>query len=82
MENALRIIMTGTRSRILGKWLSAMLLTSVPVLANTGTGTQVLAPVPRHEKIGQLVTEFVQKSHYRHEAVDDALSSKVLDRYI
>ena len=34
------------------------------------------------EKIGQLVTEFVQKSHYRHAAVDDDLSSQVLDRYI
>ena len=38
--------------------------------------------MPRHEKIGQLVTEFVQKSHYRHAAVDDELSSQVLDRYI
>lgn len=41
-----------------------------------------LMPLPRHEKIGQLVTEFVQKSHYRHAAVDDELSSQVLDRYI
>jgi carboxyl-terminal processing protease len=41
-----------------------------------------LAPVARHEKIGQLVTEFIQKSHYRHASVDDELSSKVLDRYI
>ncbi len=41
-----------------------------------------LAPLDRHEDIGNLVTEFVQKSHYRHAAVDDALSSQVLDRYI
>ena len=41
-----------------------------------------LAPLDRHENIGNLVTEFVQKSHYRHAAVDDALSSQVLDRYI
>jgi carboxyl-terminal processing protease len=41
-----------------------------------------LAPVARHEKIGQLVTEFIQKSHYSHAAVDDELSSLVLDRYI
>jgi len=46
------------------------------------TGTDELAPVARHEKIGQLVTEFIQKSHYRHAAVDDELSSQVLDRYI
>ncbi len=41
-----------------------------------------LAPKPRHEKIGQLVTEFIQKSHYRQQSVDDELSSRVLDRYI
>jgi len=41
-----------------------------------------LRPEARHEKIGQLVTEFIQKSHYQHAAVDDDLSSKVLDRYI
>jgi carboxyl-terminal processing protease len=41
-----------------------------------------LGPEPRHEKIGQLVSEFVHKSHYRHAAVDDELSSMVLDRYI
>ncbi|MDZ7643809.1 MAG: hypothetical protein U5K76_06025 [Woeseiaceae bacterium] len=28
------------------------------------------------------MTEFVQKSHYRHADVNDELSSKVLDRYI
>lgn len=41
-----------------------------------------LVPEPRHEKVGQLVTEFIQKSHYQHASVDDELSSKVLDRYI
>ena len=51
--------------------------------ASSGTVTEpVLAPVARHEKIGQLMTEFVQKSHYRHTVVDDDLSSMVLDRYI
>jgi carboxyl-terminal processing protease len=41
-----------------------------------------LAPESRHEDIGQLVTQFVQKSHYLHIAVDDDLSSRVMDRYI
>ncbi len=51
--------------------------------ASSGTVTEpVLAPVARHEKIGQLMTEFVQKSHYRHTEVDDELSSMVLDRYV
>ncbi len=49
---------------------------------DASTESQELAPQPRHEKIGQLVKEFVQKSHYRHADVDDDLSSLVLDKYI
>ena len=41
-----------------------------------------LQPEPRHEDIGELVTNFIQKSHYRHVTVDDDLSSRVLDRYL
>ncbi len=82
MENALRKLMTGIRGRILAGVLIAGIVSVVatPILANTDSDE--LAPVARHEKIGQLVTEFIQKSHYRHAAVDDDLSSKVLDRYI
>jgi len=74
-----------TKSSIRGRILIAALLAAVlpatsPILANTGD--EHLAPVARHEKIGQLVTEFVQKSHYRHAAVNDELSSQVLDRYV
>lgn len=45
-------------------------------------GTEALAPELRHEQVGELVTQFIQKSHYNHLAVDDDLSSAVLDRYI
>ena len=41
-----------------------------------------LEPEARHENIGELVTTFIQKSHYNHVAVDDDLSSKVMDAYI
>jgi len=41
-----------------------------------------LAPDSRHEQIGVMVVGFVEKSHYRHAAVDDELSSQILDRYI
>jgi carboxyl-terminal processing protease len=41
-----------------------------------------LEPLLRHENIGETVTHFIQRSHYNHTAVDDALSSRVLDRYI
>ena len=46
------------------------------------TTDEALAPESRHENIGELVTTFIQKSHYNHVAVDDDLSSKVMDTYI
>jgi len=81
MESALRNILTGVRGRILIVVLAlAILPATAPIFANTAA--EELAPDARHEKIGQLVTEFIQKSHYSHAAVDDELSSAVLDRYI
>ena len=72
---------TGFRGRILVALIAAGAASvTAPIFANIET--EALAPVARHEKIGQLVTEFIQKSHYRHASVDDELSSKVLDRYI
>ncbi len=60
------------------------LLLVVPALAATqdAISDQPLAPLPRHENIGETITHFVQRSHYNHTAVDDKLSSDVLDRYI
>jgi len=76
------------RKNRIGMWQRAMLAgLAVWSLSASAANAKVdapeeLAPVARHEKIGQLVTEFIQKSHYRHAAVDDELSSQVLDRYI
>ncbi len=52
--------------------------------ANTTTLEQnkFLFPEARHENIGELVSQFIQNSHYNQVAVDDELSSKVLDLYI
>ena len=81
MEIALKMMMTGRRGRTFATALVVgMLPLALPVHGDTNT--DVLEPVARHEKIGQLVTEFVQKSHYSHASVDDELSSQVLDRYI
>ncbi len=77
----MRVDRIGVRKRILVTVLIVWSL-SASATAPTVTAQEELAPVPRHEKIGQLVTEFIQKSHYRHASVDDELSSKVLDRYI
>jgi len=67
-------------------WLAgfAALLLAPQVVAGTPAvkADEPLAPESRHEDIGQLVTQFVQKSHYLHIAVDDDLSSRVMDRYL
>jgi len=67
-------------------WFAGLLLgiIATPLLANTEAmqADEPLAPESRHEKIGELVTQFVQKSHYLHVAVNDDLSSDVMDRYI
>ena len=60
----------------------------LPMLAASDTATtpltdeHQLAPEPRHEKVGQLVRDFIERSHYSHASVDDDLSEMVLDRYI
>jgi len=72
----------------IGSWQRAALaVLTIWSLSASGENSDVdaqeaLAPVARHEKIGQLITEFIQKSHYRHASVNDELSSDVLDRYV
>ncbi len=77
----MRINKSGVRQRILLAVLAVWSLSASGTTSGVDTQEE-LAPVARHEKIGQLVTEFIQKSHYQHASVDDDLSSKVLDRYI
>ncbi len=50
--------------------------------ATATTGELPLLPEPRHEKVGQLVSDIIEKSHYRHASIDDKFSSAVLDSYI
>ncbi len=69
------------RYRILGTVLALLALPGLAATPAIKTADD-LGPEPRHEKIGQLVSEFIQKSHYLHAAVNDELSSMVLDRYI
>jgi carboxyl-terminal processing protease len=81
MEKTLKIFLTGVQQRIL---LAAIAIWTLSA-ASTGPtvlGDENLEPDARHEKIGQLVTEFIQKSHYEQASVDDDLSSLVLDRYV
>ncbi|MGB5740729.1 MAG: carboxy terminal-processing peptidase [Woeseia sp.] len=81
LEKHLKHFVTGTTGRIAVAIVSLLGLVAQAASPALDTSAE-LAPQPRHEKIGQLVTEFVQKSHYRHAAVNDELSTLVLDRYI
>jgi len=69
------------RYRIIGTVLALWALTGLAATPAVQI-VEDLGPELRHEKIGQMVSEFIQKSHYRHAAVNDELSSMVLDRYI
>ena len=62
----------------------ALGLMAIPAIASDQAvrSDEPLEPESRHEDIGALVTQFIQKSHYNHIAVDDELSSRVMDRYI
>lgn len=66
------------------RWIAGTLLSlmALPLMATTSMEDDGLHPDPRHESVGELVTEFIQKSHYSHISVDDDLSSRVMDRYI
>jgi carboxyl-terminal processing protease len=82
MEIALKRL---TAARELMKTTGLLVVLAISATASASQSVVADAPLlpeARHEKIGQLVTEFIQKSHYQHAAVDDSLSSKVLDRYI
>lgn len=58
--------------------LASQIFASSPAV----TSDEPLKPESRHENIGELVTQFVQKSHYLNIEVNDELSSKVMDRYL
>ena len=74
------------RNRGLAAALVALLC--VPALGDSSASTaalgqnKLLFPETRHERIGELVSQFIQNSHYNRVAVDDELSSRVLDLYI
>ncbi len=67
-------------------WLAGIALAVMAWPAfSTNTGLEqsgFLHPEKRHEDVGELITQFIQKSHYNRVAVDDKLSSDVLDLFI
>ena len=89
MEKTLTIF-EPRRTRALA--IALLALMSLPALSNSDSNAestpsavdenQFLFPEQRHENIAELVAQFIQKSHYNQVAVNDELSSKVLDFYI
>jgi len=89
MEKTLTIF---EQRRTRGLAVALLALLSLPALSssdNSAVGTpsdvdeiDLLFPEQRHENIAELVAQFIQKSHYNQVAVDDELSSKVLDFFI
>ena len=74
-----------SRSRRL-HWFAglAVALVTWPALGtnNAVEEKSYLYPEQRHERIGELVTQFIEKQHYNRIAVDDDLSSDVMDLFI
>ena len=77
--------MTDTRPRRT-RWIVSLAVAFLawPVLSATTAPEQTgyLYPEQRHENIGEIITQFIEKSHYNRIAVDDELSSQVMDRFI
>jgi carboxyl-terminal processing protease len=67
-------------------WFAGLLLGFLAAPGFTATEAVVsdepLMPESRHENIGELITQFIEKSHYLRVPVDDDLSSLVFDRYL
>ena len=81
MEKTLRTSLKRSSKRTVA-FILGLTASAIAVGAPTVTADEDLVPEIRHERIGELATQFIQKSHYNQIAVDDDLSSKVLDRYI
>jgi carboxyl-terminal processing protease len=70
------------RSSIFTSLLLGLLAAPLQATTINTDSSEPLQPDIRHERIGELISQFVRQSHYRHVAVDDKLSDDVLDRYI
>ncbi|WP_405222117.1 carboxy terminal-processing peptidase [Lentisalinibacter sediminis] len=80
MMKRIRTGLFATAFVLAGAWAGGL----VPVAADAvpPESNPTLAPTERHEQIATLVTDFIERSHYRRTAVDDEVSGRVLDAYI
>jgi carboxyl-terminal processing protease len=80
MMNKIRTGVFATAIVLAGAWAGGL----VPVAADAvpPESNPTLAPTDRHEQIATLVTDFIERSHYRRTEVDDGVSGRILDAYI
>ncbi len=80
MMKRIRTGLFATAFVLAGAWAGGL----VPVAADAvpPESNPTLAPTDRHEQIATLVTDFIERSHYRRTAVDDEVSGRILDAYI
>jgi len=77
-----------SKNRISPSWPRALLLPLLLAVATLVAARPVV--VPQHELVPsnaqrratQLITHFISNYHYKRTALDDALSSRILDRYL
>jgi carboxyl-terminal processing protease len=50
--------------------------------AVTSANTQDLAPTERHRRVSKLVSNVIERSHYRQSPINDPVSALVLDRFL
>src|SRR5688572_32178986 len=53
-----------------------------PAIAPAAASSGELAPSERHRRVMRLVSEVVDRQHYRQAALDDSMSSQIFERYL
>ena len=53
-----------------------------PAVAPAAASSGELVPSERHRRVMRLVSEVVERQHYRQAALDDAMSSQIFERYL
>lgn len=53
-----------------------------PAIAPAAASSGELVPTERHRRVMRLVSEVVERQHYRQAPLDDAMSSQIFERYL
>lgn len=64
------------------RWTPALISGALCAALSISAAAEDLSPQLRHSQVGRLVTDFIEKSHYRKAKVDDELSSQIFDNYL